>query len=214
MTQPPSPPPDPNRPAGETGDQPAYGQPGYGSTGDRPTSWSQPDQPGETSPTYGPAPGQPPGQPDQPYGSDYHQPGWSQPSAAQYGSDIRRTEAGYAQMYGQKPRTGLAVAALVLGIVGLLLCWIPVVGSILAILALIFGIVAVRRPAGRGMATTGIVLGALALVLSVLLAIFWVRVGADAVQIIEECVDETGTNQGPVFDQCVQDRSENFNPFD
>jgi len=208
VSQPPN---DPGPPAGQSGDQPAHGQPEYG------------------QPTYGQAPSDPPsnpqyGDPQQQYGQQQfgqqeygQQSGWSQPSAAQYGTDIRQTEAGYAQMYGQKERTGMAVAALVLGILALLASPWPI-GSyfaiVLAALAVIFGIIGVRRRAGKGMAMTGLILGVLALAISIIASIFWTNVGADIIEISEQCIDETGTDQGPAFEQCINDKGQNYNPFD
>ncbi|MEU8762944.1 DUF4190 domain-containing protein [Streptomyces sp. NPDC048659] len=74
-----------------------------------------------------------------------------------------------------QPRNGLGVSALVLGIVGLIFAIIPFLfwlGGILGLLALIFGIVGMSR-AGKGLATnkgqaiTGLVLGALSIVVSI-----------------------------------------------
>ena len=59
--------------------------------------------------------------------------------------------------------TKQATAALVLGIVGVVL---PLIGVIPAILAIIFGALASRRQAGKGMAIAGIVLGGVGLVVS------------------------------------------------
>ena len=53
---------------------------------------------------------------------------------------------------------GLAVASLVLGILSVLFVWIPIIGMIawiLAPLGLIFGLVALNKPAGKGMAIAG-----------------------------------------------------------
>ena len=69
---------------------------------------------------------------------------------------------------------GGATAALVCGIIGVLLAWIPflvVGGLVLAILALVFGIRGIRRSSagapGRGKAIAGTVLGAIGLALSI-----------------------------------------------
>ncbi|MEZ4365395.1 MAG: DUF4190 domain-containing protein [Kofleriaceae bacterium] len=61
---------------------------------------------------------------------------------------------------------GLAIAGLVLGIVAVLLCWVPLVNWVLAILAIVFGAVGMGRARkvggrGRGMAIVGLVLGIL-----------------------------------------------------
>lgn len=73
--------------------------------------------------------------------------------------------------YPEPRRTsGLAVTALVLGIVSLLGPWlVPVFGIIVAIVALIFagtGLMATRHRAGRGMAIAGLVTGIIALILA------------------------------------------------
>ncbi len=216
MTQPPNDQPDRSgRPAGD----PAYGQPGYGQPTNQPTSPS-------SSPQY---PTAQPQQGDQPYGqSQYGQPqygqqqygqqpgGWSQPSAAQYGADVRQSEAGYAQMYGQKPRTGMSVASLVLGILALLASPWPIgsyIAVVLAVLAVIFGIIGVRRAAGKGMAIAGLILGGLALVISIIASIFWTNAFLELAEIATECQQEVGTSSGPAFEQCVNDRVETDNPF-
>ena len=212
MSQPPN---DPDPSAGRSGDQPAYGQPTYGQpSSGQPASGSSYGSPSTGQPT---SPYGDPSQQQQQYGdqSQQHQqyaqqPGWSQPSPAQYGTDIRQTEAGYAQMYGQKPRTGMSVAALVLGILAIILAWFPVgsyIAVVLAILALIFGIIGVRRKAGKGMAVTGIVLGAISLVASVVMSVIW-TFGFIAVS---ECIDETGgATAGPAFEACIERKATGF----
>ncbi len=83
---------------------------------------------------------------------------------------------------------GLAVASLVLGIVGLVLTITVWVGPICDVLAIVFGALARQRmPAGapnRGMATAGFILGIVGLVLTtalVLLLILTVRVEGNGV---------------------------------
>jgi hypothetical protein len=57
---------------------------------------------------------------------------------------------------------GLGVAGMVLGIVGFFFSWWPLVGGIMPLLALIFGLVQ-RSKSPDGYATAGIVLGAIGL---------------------------------------------------
>ena len=75
---------------------------------------------------------------------------------------------------GSGGRNGAAIAALVLGIVGLLLGWVPyvfVVGAIAAVLAIVLGVVGLRRARtsgdGRAASTAGLVTGAVGLVAAV-----------------------------------------------
>ena len=67
---------------------------------------------------------------------------------------------------------GMAVAALVLGIIAIVLCWAVWGGIVVGVLAIIFGAVglgaAKTSGVGRGMAMTGLVLGIIAAALSVL----------------------------------------------
>ncbi|MEU6977037.1 MULTISPECIES: DUF4190 domain-containing protein [unclassified Streptomyces] len=95
-----------------------------------------------------------------------------------------------------QPRNGLGTSALVLGIVGLLFAIIPFLfwlGGILGLLALIFGIVGASR-AGKGLATnkgmavTGLVLGAL----SILVSIIWTVVIATAVKDVADEIEKSG----------------------
>jgi membrane-bound ClpP family serine protease len=85
---------------------------------------------------------------------------------------------GYGGAYpGARPRqNGLGTAALVLGVVGLVLVILILfspVGVVLGLLAVIFGILRVNRGEAdnRGQAVTGLVTGALALVVGLFFAI-------------------------------------------
>ncbi|HZW16905.1 MAG TPA: DUF4190 domain-containing protein [Brevundimonas sp.] len=60
--------------------------------------------------------------------------------------------------YVQTQSNGLAVASLVLGILSILFVWIPFIGMVSWILApvgLVLGLVALNKPAGKGMAIAG-----------------------------------------------------------
>ncbi len=76
---------------------------------------------------------------------------------------------------GRRSPTSLATASMVLGIVAVTTAWMPfivVIGAIAAVLALVFGIVAVRRSGpsglGRSRAVVGVVTGASGLVAAAL----------------------------------------------
>ena len=88
---------------------------------------------------------------------------------------------GYGQPgYGQpgfgapRRRNGFAVTSMVLGICGAGIAWLPyifVLGAVASILAIVFGVIAIRRAAstgtGRGFAITGIVTGIVGLLLAI-----------------------------------------------
>jgi MFS-type transporter involved in bile tolerance (Atg22 family) len=68
-------------------------------------------------------------------------------------------------------RSGLSTAAMTCGIIGACLGLIPILGIVafpLGILAVIFGIVGIRRKARKGFAITGLVTGLLALLFAVI----------------------------------------------
>jgi hypothetical protein len=67
--------------------------------------------------------------------------------------------------------SGFGVAALVLGIVALLLCWIPYINIVCTILAFIFGIIGIVKKSGKGQAIAGLVLSILAAIPTVVVMI-------------------------------------------
>lgn len=91
---------------------------------------------------------------------------------------------------------GLSIAALVLGLLALALFFVPLLGVLLGIVAVVLGVLGLRR-AGRGMAIAGIVLGALALIIGGVLWYLAYTVGQD-------CLEETGENSGSAFEQCLE----------
>lgn len=73
------------------------------------------------------------------------------------------------------PGNGLAVAALVLGIIGLVLSMVPFIPYPLAILAIIFGAIGIKKQIKKGLAITGIVTGIITLGLKVW---FWISLAS------------------------------------
>jgi Domain of unknown function (DUF4190) len=92
---------------------------------------------------------------------------------------------------------GLAVAALVIGIVAIVLSFTIVFGFVLGGLAIVFGAIAIARArmpgaGGRGMAVAGLVLGIVAIVFAVLTIVFVVNLGHavnDNFSNIQFCID-------------------------
>ena len=74
----------------------------------------------------------------------------------------------YAQPQQQGAK-GMSIAAMVCGIIGLILCWIPFVGLIINAMAIIFYILS-RKEAPNGMATAGLVCGIIGLVVALIIA--------------------------------------------
>jgi hypothetical protein len=98
---------------------------------------------------------------------------------------------------------GVAVAALIVGILAILVSWIPVLGAIGGIVALVLGLVGRSRikkrgARGNGMAVTGIATGAVAIAINIAILAFFVIAGGDffdEVSTYVECVEETGDEE-------------------
>ena len=114
--------------------------------------------PPQGQPPYGPPPGQPP------YGPPPGQPPYGPPPG------------GFPRYGGQHPDArrgaGLAISALVVGILALLLCWVPIINNFAAIVAVVGlamgvpALVSARRGmrAGAGLAAASVIISVLALV--------------------------------------------------
>jgi hypothetical protein len=62
--------------------------------------------------------------------------------------------------YQQQPGgNGLAVASLILGILACITFCAPPLAGLLALLAIVFGVIGMNKPVGGGMAKTGLILG-------------------------------------------------------
>ncbi|HEY3894334.1 MAG TPA: hypothetical protein VGL88_03090 [Pseudonocardiaceae bacterium] len=107
-----------------------------------------------------------------------------------------------------RPRNGFGIAALVLGLLALVLCWTIIGGVLLGLLALIFGLIGgarVRRgqATNGGMSVAGIVLGVLGLLLGIGLAVFGVSLlNSPAGHDYRQCIQQAGSDGGKL-EQCL-----------
>jgi hypothetical protein len=79
-----------------------------------------------------------------------------------------------APPYQQPPGNGMAVAGMVLGIIGLVLCWVPFLGWVCAIVGVILAVLGMGKAKkiggkGKGMAVAGLVCGIIGLAIGILL---------------------------------------------
>jgi uncharacterized protein DUF4190 len=113
------------------------------------------------------------GQPQSGYGANPYNANPSNPYGQPQASYQPVNAAGQQFMYTyvpvqvNDPGRGQAIAGMILGIIGLCLFWYPVFGLPLGIIGLILSIVGRKSTTGRGMATAGIVLSTITLVLTV-----------------------------------------------
>jgi len=115
------------------------------------------------------------------------------------------------------PRNGLGIATLALAIIGLVFCWTVVGGVILGLSAVIIGFVARGRitrgeATNGGIAVAGIVLGFLAIIVSLVFIPIWIGV-FDAVggTGYVDCLSKAGSDDKAIH-QCAdqfRDRVEN-----
>jgi hypothetical protein len=80
-------------------------------------------------------------------------------------------QPGFTPHHQQQQGNGLAVAAMVLGIISVVLCFLWFIGPVLAILAIIFGALGLSKAKkigrGRGAALAGLILGVIGIVLAI-----------------------------------------------
>ncbi|TCK24414.1 DUF4190 domain-containing protein [Pseudonocardia endophytica] len=106
------------------------------------------------------------------------------------------------------PRNGLGLSALILGIIAILTCWL-VIGGLFGLIAIVLGVLGAGRArrgraTNRGVAITGIVTGALGLVVAIVIVViggtaFFSFGGGQAV----DCVNQAGGDQAKI-QQCAQ----------
>ncbi len=122
----------------------------------------------------------------------------------------------YPPFQPEPPRkgSGLAIASMVLGIIALLLSWIPIINTGAAVLALVglgLAIPALLRArrgthGGMGMAITGLVTGVLGLLLGIAVlaaTVFFVQTAGDCLTEFEQTGDQAQ------YEQCLQESVEN-----
>jgi hypothetical protein len=101
--------------------------------------------------------------------------------------------------YMPPERKGLGVAALVLGIAALITLVVCGLGVLVGIVGIIVGIIAVVQNNGRGMAVTGIVLSALAILIAIGVGVwFFTRVAP--------CTDQVKYPTKADRDHCLETR--------
>lgn len=205
-------------PDGERGAGPGYGDQGYahsgqgqehGQQGHGRVGYGQPDyQRGyEQQPAYPPMP---PGYDGQGYGHEQGgQQGYPVYARQGYGGQYQDPSGGQG---GRNTGRGAAIAALIFGILALLVFWLPLLPVLVGLFACVLAIIALSRMgrapskgrgAGRGLAVGGLLTGALAVVLGTLLGIgYFVAFQAIQPHLVEisACMNEPGQN---LSDQCI-----------
>ncbi|GGV68371.1 hypothetical protein GCM10010277_77590 [Streptomyces longisporoflavus] len=116
---------------------------------------------------------------------------------------------------GMRPGNGMAIAALVLGILAILLFWTVIGGALLGLLAVIFGIIGARKARGGRaphgvMSIIGAVLGGLGLIASgVIIAIGASILNSDEYKNFDDCIKHADTKSER--DACAKDFDRELN---
>ncbi|MFJ6698026.1 DUF4190 domain-containing protein [Streptomyces sp. NPDC091272] len=135
----------------------------------------------------------------------------SYPNSAQSSSDYGQTHPGA----GVKQGNGMAIAALVLGILAILSFWTVIGGILLGVVAVVLGIIGARKARGgqaphRTMAIIGAVLGGLGLVASVvIIAVGASILNSDEFKGFNDCVQHAKTQSER--DACAKDYNKDMN---
>lgn len=176
---------------------PEYAPPGYApppsTTSGTPYPGPPPQQQGPPPQTYGsPYPYGAPPYGNAPYGAPPH---GGQP----YGAP---PPPGYHAYVQPKAGNGKAIAALVLGILSMIMFWTSIFDAVLVVPALIFGFIALheantRRSEGKGMAIAGLICAAVGGVVAIVITVVYVHA-------INQC-GGFDSNNSSSFNQCVQD---------
>ena len=85
-----------------------------------------------------------------------------------------------------------AIVSMILGILSVVLCWLPIVGLILAIIAIVLGVRGLKKAneveKGKGFAIAGLSCGIVGLVLNIIYSFVWLIWG----MLFKTLIDESG----------------------
>lgn len=153
------------------------------------------------------------------YGQSYAQQGYGQGGHGQQGPYGQPPQYGSPHHIGgyeprRVPGRGAAIAALVVGILALLLFWFPALPVLGGLLACVLAMIAMRRMstvpgrgrrAGRGLAISGLIAGLLAVVLGTVVGIGYLLVFQTVQPHLGEFSECFGITDQQASDQCVND---------
>ncbi len=98
---------------------------------------------------------------------------------------------------------GLAIAAMVVGIVAFISGWVPFWGLLVGAAAIVLGIIALKKPTGKGMALTGIITGGLGAFTSLVFTVFFIialAAGGAAINEAAQQADDQNTQTQEMLD--------------
>jgi len=130
------------------------------------------------------------------------------PSGAGFEPPLADAFAAAPPIDASPPRKGLALAALILGIAAFLAGWVPILGIALGVTAVVLGTLALVRRQTKGFAITGIALGAVGLLASIVVSVvaFAVLTNYDAfVEGVEQGTEIASPPSAPAEEAATED---------
>lgn len=103
---------------------------------------------------------------------------------------------------GPSTTNGLAIAALIVGIVAVISGWAPFWGVIVGAAAVVLGVLGLKKPGGRGMSIAGIITGAIGAVWSLIVTVLFVialSIGGAVVQTAQNAVDQANNESNALI---------------
>ncbi len=150
-------------------------------------------------------------------------PDGGQYGGGQYDPNWNPNENPQQAAISRDPKNGMGIAALIFGVLALLTCfWLPVVGGVLGIVAIVLGVVGRGRAnrleaTNKGVATTGLVLGIISLIVNIIVSVALLFLGVaflnfgggQSLQQLQDCVTNANNQPNPAavqqaYEQCSQ----------
>ena len=78
-----------------------------------------------------------------------------------------------AQVVQPEGGPGFGITSMIAGIFAILGAWTGLLNGLVVIAAIVFGIIGVRRQAGKGMAIAGLIMGGIGFILTGIFSILW-----------------------------------------
>lgn len=98
-------------------------------------------------------------------------PGYPAPNAGQPAAGMPYAGVAPAPGLGPVKPKGLAITGMILGIAGLVFCWVPFLGALLAVVGILLCIIAMIKKQPLGFTLTGLITGALGLIISIFILV-------------------------------------------
>ena len=116
-----------------------------------------------------------------------------------------------AAPHAAQPTNGLAITALILGIIAILSGWVIVFGLLVGAAAIVLGILGMKKPGGKGMSITGIITGSIGALTSLIVtALFFIALAAGGAALGQGAAISQALDQQYASEQAQIDAKKDF----